>query len=77
MTILEELYEAYCEGKLSVKPPEPEVHEGFILTSIEEKFELTDEQVGFFENEYFKLRINTENQFFAADVKVALRMISE
>lgn len=77
MTILEELYEAYCEGRLSVKPPEPAVHEGFVLTSIEEKFELTDEQVGFFEDEYSKLRIDCEKQFFAAGFKVALRLISE
>lgn len=77
MTILEQLYEAYCEGLLSVKPPEPSVHENYRLTKLEEKLELSKEQTEYFENKFFEMRKENEKRLFAAGFKAALQIIAE
>lgn len=77
MTILEQLYEAYCENLLSVKPPEPSVHENYLLTRLEEKLGLSKEQTEYFEKKFFEMRIEDEKRFFAAGFKVALQIIAE
>ena len=77
MDIWEQLYNAYCEGLLSVKPPEPSAHDGIKLDELEKKLEMTDEQILYFENIFFELSIDTERRLFKAGFKTALRMISE
>ncbi|MBD5130430.1 MAG: hypothetical protein HDT43_11015 [Ruminococcaceae bacterium] len=77
MDIWEQLYNAYCEGLLSVKPPEPSAHENYKIDELEKKFEMTDEQVQYFENIIFELSIDAEKRLFKAGFKTALRMLSE
>lgn len=77
MSIWEKLYNAYTEGVLSVEPPEPSAREDFIISEIEKKLEMTDEQATYFENELFKLSIDIEKRMFKAGLRVAMRLISE
>lgn len=77
MSIWEKLYDAYCEGLLSVLPPEPSARADFKLSEIEKKFDMTDEQKAYFENEFFELSIDIEKRMFKAGLRVALRLISE
>lgn len=77
MSIWEQIYNAYCEGLLSVQLPEPSAREDFSLSEIEKKLEMTDEQATYFENEFFKLSIDIEKRMFKAGLRIALRLISE
>ena len=77
MDIWEQLYNAYCEGLLGVKPPEPSAHDSFRIGEIEKTFEMTDEQIRYFENIFFEMSIDAERRMFKAGFKIALRMLSE
>lgn len=77
MSIWEKIYDAYCEGLLSIQPPEPSAWDDFKLSEIEKKFSMTPEQIAYFENEFFNLSINIEKRMFKAGFKIALRLISE
>ncbi len=77
MSIVRQIYEDYCEGKLSVKPPEPSARDNLKLTEIEEIFEMSEDDIEYFESAYFELCIENEKRLFYAGFKTALRMISE
>lgn len=77
MSIIRQIYEDYCEGKLSVEPPEPSAHDNLKLTEIEERFEMSAEDIEYFESTYLELCIENEKRLFYAGFKTALRMISE
>lgn len=77
MSIWEQIYNAYCEGLLSIQPPEPSARDEFRLGEIKEKFRMTPEQIAYFENEFFKLSVDIEKRMFKAGFKTALRLISE
>lgn len=77
MSIIREICEAYCEGRLSVKPPEPSARDNLKLTEIEKRFNMSKEDADYFENEFFELRIQDERRYFYAGFKTALRMMTE
>lgn len=77
MSILEQIYKAYCEGSLSIQPPEPSARDEVRLNELEKKLELTDEQTEYFEREFFKISTEMEKRMFKAGFKAALKLISE
>lgn len=77
MEIRRQLYEAYCEGLLSVEPPPETVYNERKLHSFKEKLGISGRDGEHFDNVFADLLTDAERNAFYAGVKVILRLLSE
>lgn len=76
MDILHEIFWAYREGKLSVKPPEPTEYENGGIDYITEKYKMTVKQANEFQSIVYTIYSQIEEANFRAGFKAALSLIS-
>ena len=77
MDILHEIFRAYCEGKLSVKPPKPTEFEDTGIDYIVEEYKMTVKQAGEFQKIVYTICSQIEEAKFCAGFKAALSLIAE
>lgn len=77
MEIRRQLYEAYCEGILSVEPPPEAANNERKLKSLKEKIGVSGKDGEHFDNVLAELLIDAERNAFYAGVKIILRLLSE
>lgn len=77
MDVLREIFWAYNEGKLTVKPPTMDKTEFDDITSVEKEYGMTIKQASEFENTILAICSKFEEDNFYAGFKLALRMIME
>ncbi len=77
MEIRRQLYEAYCEGLLSVEPPLPSAFDEGRLHRLKESLGITGENEERFDNVFAAFTIDAEKRGFYAGLKVVLRLLSE
>ena len=76
MDILHELFWAYREGKLTIKPPAASEAEGSGIDSIEERYQMNTSQANEFENIIYGIYSRIEEEGFCAGFKIALNLIA-
>lgn len=77
MSILEPIYNAYCEGEFTLQLLEPTPKENARLTELENKLGMTAQQIEELETIFYEIYINTERRGFYAGFKTAVRLIAE
>ena len=77
MGILEVIYNAYCEGEFTVKIPEHSASDNIKITSIEDMFEMTPQQIEEFERKFLEINDNARKCGFYAGFRTAMRILSE
>ena len=76
MDILHEIFWAYREGKLSVKPPEATDYEDAGIDYITEKYKMTVKQANEFQNIVYTIYSQIEEASFRAGFKAAMSLIA-
>lgn len=77
MSIIKELFWAYIEGKLNVKPIIPKGEENDKVSEAEMRLGLSDDQIRDFEDFLFEYVGDHEKQSFSAGFKIAFSLIAE
>ena len=77
MGILEVIYNAYCEGGLTVKIPEHSASDNIKITSIERMFDMSPQQIEEFERRFLEIYDDAQKRGFYAGFRIAMRVISE
>lgn len=77
MGILEVIYNAYCEGDLTVKIPEHSASDNIKITSIERMFDMSPQQIEEFECRFLEIYDDAQKRGFYAGFRTAMRVISE
>lgn len=76
MDILHEIFWAYREGKLSVKPPKATDYEDAGIDYIVGKYKMTVKQANEFQSIVYTIYSQIEEASFCAGFKVALSLIA-
>lgn len=76
MDILHEIFWAYREGKLSVKPPKSTEYEDAGIDFIVEKYKMTVKQANEFQSIIYTIYSQIEEANFRAGFKAALSLIA-
>ena len=76
MDILHEIFWAYREGKLSVKPPKPTEFEDTGIDYIVEKYQMKVKQANEFQDIIYTIYSQIEEANFCAGFKAALSFIA-
>lgn len=77
MEIRRGIYEAYCEGLLSVEPEKPSVFDEGKIRRLKEKLGITGSDEERFDTVFAELTTDAEQRGFYAGLKVVLRLLSE
>lgn len=77
MGILEVIYNAYCEGRFTVKLPEHTASDSFKLTQIEKMFDMSPQQIEEFERRFLEIYEDAQKSGFYAGFRAAVRAASE
>lgn len=77
MSVLDVIYNAYCEGKFTVRMPEHTASDKVRLMSIEEMFNMTPLQIEEFEKNFLEIFNDAMKSGFYAGFRTAVRLVSE
>lgn len=77
MGILEVIYNAYCEGNFTVKLPEHSASDNIKITTIEDMFDMSPQQIEEFESRFLEIYDDAQKRGFYAGFRTAMRVLSE